>query len=285
MIIKAKKFNYELCCEYIEKLCKKYPRISKRAIGCSILGRKIEALEIGKGKKKLLIVGVHHAAEWITGLAALRFAEEIAKDFQLEDKRIIIIPLLNPDGVEVEQNGAEGGDIFCERLISQNGCNDFSLWQANVRGVDLNHNYDAKWIEGKKHEKELGIFGGGRTRYSGEFPESEPETAALTALVRAMGIDCVIALHSQGEEIYADFDGETPDEELAEEMARAGGYKLVKLDGYTSCGGFKDWFISEYHRPGFTLEIGFGENPLPLEDFEEIYGKAAKILRFAADNY
>ena len=53
-------------------------------------------------------------------------------------------------------------------------------------------------------------------------------------------------------------------------------------EGLASHGGFKDWFIQEMGRPGFTLEMGKGENPLPLSDFEGIYEKAQEMLLLAA---
>ena len=54
------------------------------------------------------------------------------------------------------------------------------------------------------------------------------------------------------------------------------------MEGITSCRGFKDWFIETYDRPGFTVEIGKGTNPLPLEQFPEIYRKLRELLLLAA---
>ena len=42
--------------------------------------------------------------------------------------------------------------------------------------------------------------------------------------------------------------------------------------------GYKDWFILEYDRPGYTVECGLGENPLPFTDFEDIYPKVRALL-------
>ena len=48
-----------------------------------------------------------------------------------------------------------------------------------------------------------------------------------------------------------------------------------------SHGGFKDWFIESFGRPGFTTEMGLGENPLPLSDLDAIYEKLAPALAAA----
>lgn len=42
--------------------------------------------------------------------------------------------------------------------------------------------------------------------------------------------------------------------------------------------GYKDWFIQEYDRPGYTIEVGRGVNPLPMEQFEQIYEDNYYIL-------
>lgn len=67
-----------------------------------------------------------------------------------------------------------------------------------------------------------------------------------------------------------------------QKFCRSSGYRLVENDGLASHGGFKDWFLSEFERPGFTFEIGRGENPLPLSSFERIYEKLEETLLLAA---
>ena len=42
--------------------------------------------------------------------------------------------------------------------------------------------------------------------------------------------------------------------------------------------GYKDWFIKEYDRPGYTIEAGLGVNPLPMSQFETIYRANRPIL-------
>jgi len=48
--------------------------------------------------------------------------------------------------------------------------------------------------------------------------------------------------------------------------------------------GCKDWFISKFNRPGFTIECGKGKNPLPLSDFVGIYNDIAEALILMAMN-
>ena len=47
------------------------------------------------------------------------------------------------------------------------------------------------------------------------------------------------------------------------------------MSGYA---GYKDWFIMNYDRPGYTVEAGLGENPLPMSQFAQIYEDNKEIL-------
>ena len=109
--------------------------------------------------------------------------------------------------------------------------------------------------------------------------ESEPETRAITEFVRKEQFDMLLAFHSQGREIYYDFDGMTGENsvEIAKKMAEESGYAVCIPTGTASYGGCKDWFIKEFGKEGFTVEIGTGQNPLPMSMIDEVYDENAKI--------
>ena len=65
-------------------------------------------------------------------------------------------------------------------------------------------------------------------------------------------------------------------------MAAASGYALADTPYNSSFAGYKDWFIQDFRRPGYTVEVGSGVNPLPLSQFEEIYRENVPILTIAA---
>ena len=69
---------------------------------------------------------------------------------------------------------------------------------------------------------------------------------------------------------------------LGEEFARVSGYDLADTPYSSSFAGYKDWFIQEFRRPGFTVEAGLGENPLPLSQFPTIYRDNLGIFTTAA---
>ena len=93
-----------------------------------------------------------------------------------------------------------------------------------------------------------------------------------------------IALHTQGEVIYWRYQGMEPPQarHYAECFAAASGYALDDAPEASSFAGYKDWFIQDFGRPGFTIECGEGENPLPVSQFGEIYRDNLGILVAAA---
>lgn len=287
--------DYASLMDTLQIFSDRYPFISITYMGTSVLGRGIPMVSLGegRGKKSVLYVGCHHGMEWITTVILLRFINEFCECMKSDQRMysinlrhmfrsrtIHIIPQLNVDGADIQINGAEN-TILRERLVSMNGGTDFSSWQANARGVDLNHNYNAGFFEYKKLEAEAGILGGGPTRYSGEGPESEPEVASLCSLLRySDDISAVCTFHSQGEEIYYTSGGRTAPRSatIAKLMSKMCGYTLSVPDGLASYGGLTDWCISELNKPSFTIECGKGKNPLPLDMYYEIYAALKELL-------
>lgn len=256
------------------------------SIGESVEKRKLYALKIGNGKKRIFINAAHHALEYITSAALMRFIDDYCchikhnEDFfgysvseLYERVSLYCVPMVNPDGVELSIKGADMDNPYHRNIISQTGLHCFSgIWQANINGVDLNHNYDADWKSVKKAPSP--------TRYGGLYPESEPEVKAVVNFVRSIPFDMVIALHSQGREIYYDFKNLTASRsfEIAQKMADASGYTVSEPSGIASFGGFKDWFIKEYSKEGFTIEICIGKNPIPVCMLDNEYESIAKII-------
>ncbi|MCR4899920.1 MAG: M14 family metallocarboxypeptidase [Treponema sp.] len=272
---------------------KKHPILKIFDAKKSLCGRSIHQIEIGNiYQSPALMVGAFHGMEWLTTLVLLKFIENLCiaiKDRKrlcgikiyefLEKRGLVIIPCLNPDGVEISINGAQAAYRYRE-LVSKVSLNDTSKWQANARGVDLNHNFNADWKRVHMLEQSQGIIGPAPTRYGGPYPESEPETQFLVNLCLFRKFRHVIAFHRQGEEIYWDFGNNTPSKSkyLAKIMSLSSGYKVSKPEGIAVGGGFKDWFIQKFHKPGFTVEIGKGQNPLPLSDLMPVYNRLEEML-------
>lgn len=94
----------------------------------------------------------------------------------------------------------------------------------------------------------------------------------------------ILAYHSQGEVIYWQFQNYNPPGALfiGRQFASVSGYSLESTPYNSSFAGYKDWFIQNYNRPGYTIEVGLGTNPLPLTQFSKIYKDNLVILVLGA---
>ena len=112
----------------------------------------------------------------------------------------------------------------------------------------------------------------------------QKESRALAEYTEDVDPDLVIAWHTQGRVIYWQFrDYEIPDaRRYGEEFARLSGYSLEDTPYQSAFAGYKDWFIQNFRRPGYTIEVGSGQNPLPLSQFDTIYRENLGILVTAA---
>ena len=293
MILHEIEPNYNTQTQMISALAKKYSFLKTAKIGESLAGREITALFVGNMGNPTLFAGGFHALEWLTVSVLLKFTQRLCDAAYCDDalcdvdvtktlatRGVIIVPCVNPDGVEIALSGAESAGKYQSTVLDISK-GDLSSWNANARGVDINHNFDAGWENLHEIERSQGIVAPSPRRYGGAHPESEPETRALTNLCRQHNIRKVMALHSQGEEIYWHFGDKTPRDSRAigEILAKSSGYTLTAPDeDIASYGGFKDWFISEFARHGFTVEIGRGKNPLPISQLNSIYDKIEEML-------
>ncbi len=276
----------------LKNLKGEYPFLNVCTCGKTLLGKNIYSVVFGKGKEKILYAGGTHGTEWLTSLLLIRFLEKLSHMFKTDGfisgysvcelyskYTLVIVPEINPDGIEISIKGKTACGKYDE--LCENACaGNFGIWNANARGVDINHNFNAGWQKLKEIERKEGIVSPSYSKYGGTFPESEPETVAMTSLCRNLDIKKLISFHSQGEEIYWEYGENMPGNSIlqAKIFAAVSEYTLVKNDGTASHGGFKDWFIDEIGKPAFTVEIGSGKNPLPLSQLDEIYRRLEDLL-------
>jgi len=273
----------------IAALLEKYPFMEKDIIGYSVLGKPLYLIKIGRGARHLHVNAALHANEWLTSPCLLSFMEEYAAAYAggnswnghnvqdwYDNWTLWAVPMVNPDGVELVQEGVDPEHIFFNELMKWNGGRrGFRHWKANIRGVDLGDQFPAHWEE---ETSRRGVKGPAPRDYSGPSPLSEPEADALAALAYKVQGRAAVSLHSQGGEIYWNYRGYEPSESaaLAKRMASSSGYRAVELTD--SDAGFKDWFIQTFRKPGFTVELGMGKNPLPLSDFEDMAHETGLII-------
>lgn len=291
----------ELCNSTILELVKAYPFLRTELLTETAFGRKIRTLVIGRGSRKVIYSAAHHANEWITTPVLLKFAEELAEAIEndgeifgirakelSEAATIYMVPMVDPDGVDLVTGAIKPGEgqyEIARRMASYYPAIPFPEgWKANLLGVDLNLQYPAGWLRAREIKFSQGYTRPGPRDYVGRAPLSQNESRALVGYTEYIDPDLILAYHSQGKEIYWQFDDiEVPGaEELGERLAQVSGYTLTEPEEQSSFAGYKDWFIKVFRRPGYTIEVGSGMNPLPLEQFDEIYRDNLGILVTAA---
>ena len=290
-----------LCESTIDALLREYPFLCSETLTTTAFGRPIRALVIGNGDRKVIYSAAHHANEWITTPVLLKFAEDLAEAIRSGGKlwgvqaeniaraaTVYLVPMVDPDGVDLVTGAIAPGTLQYEaaRRLSDN-YPDIPFpdgWKANLLGVDLNLQYPAGWLQAREIKFSQGFTLPGPRDYVGRAPLSQRESLALAEFTEKIDPALVLAYHTQGKVIYWQFrDYEVPGAEaLAEEFARVSGYALEETPYASSFAGYKDWFIQSFRRPGFTVEVGEGINPLALSQFDEIYKDNLGILVTAA---
>ena len=289
----------------LQALAVAYPTLARLdTIGVSIEGRPIEALEISdnvgvlEGEPEALVVGCHHARELMSVEIPLYIADRLLAGYGADpvltaivDGRVIwVVPIVNPDGhVYVEQHSGGQSDGWWRKNRRLNSDGSF--------GVDLNRNYGYRWG--------FDNIGSSPTTtseiYRGTGPFSEPETAALRALMAARSFKVALSFHSYGELVlypwgYATLD--TPDNDafqaLGDSMGVQNGYLVGNPKSgaiYLTNGGMDDWAYGETgEKPslfGFTFEVnradqgGFAPSDnLIVPTCELNWGPALTLLRY-----
>lgn len=290
-----------LCEKTILELVNTYPFLGTRVLTTTAFGRPVRMLSVGGGDRKVLYTAAHHANEWITAPVLLKFMEELAQAIRDGGKlygveaanisraaTIYAVPMVDPDGVDLVTGAIEPGTL--EFVTAQRLSDNYPQipfpdgWKANLLGVDLNLQYPAGWLQAREIKFSQGYTKPGPRDYVGRAPLNQRESIALAQFTEEIDPALVLAYHTQGKVIYWQFkDYEVPGARaLGEEFARLSGYTLSDTPYESSFAGYKDWFIQTFRRPGYTIEAGSGENPLPIQQFDEIYRDNLGILVTAA---
>ena len=260
------------------------------------MGNEIFYIKIGTGPVEVMYNATHHGNEWITTPLLLKFAEQYAKAYMdktdiygksAEDlynsKTLYIIPCVNPDGMDVVNGGLPAGEFYNKVLEISGNYPQIPFpdgWKANVSGTDLNLNYPANWKKAKEIKFEQGYTSPAPRDFVGEEPLSAPESLAMYNFTVANHFALTLSYHTQGKVIYWKYLDYLPKNSytIARALADASGYELSLTPAESAYAGYKDWFIQAFNKPGYTIEAGIGVNPLPLEQFEEIYNDNSGLL-------
>lgn len=294
-------YDYSVFIFLVFTFMSKYSFLDFKIIGNTEMDKNIYSIIFGNGKNNVIYVGGTHANEWITVPILMKYIEAIS-DAYINNKEIYgynakeifekssihFVPMLNPDGINLVINGISSAGSFTHTV--QNIADSYpsirfpSGWKANIKGIDINLQFPAGWNRAKEIKFEQGFTTPAPRDFVGNFPLEASEAIAIYDYIISNNFNVLLTYHSQGNVIYykyLDFEPEGA-YELGNKLATSSGYLLEVTPYESSFAGLKDWFIFKHNKPGYTIEVGTGVNPLPLSQFDEIYKDNIGILTIAS---
>lgn len=291
-------------------------------------GRAVLGLEITNdvnardGKPVFALLGVHHAREWPAGEHSIEFAFDLVKTWKAGDRRthdllnrarVVIVPIVNPDGYNVSFESAKiaDGREYQDPDTRGDGIDYTAIQQGpqgaykrkNCRmvsgqdtpggacsapgsrylGVDDNRNYGALWGGGGASSFP------GDDIYRGAAPFSEPETQNIRELISRRQVTMMVTQHTfAGLVLRAPGikdQGVTVDEpamrDLGAAMAAANGsLNQAGYELYDTSGTTEDWSYGATGGFGYTFEIAVKEfHPPFAETVANYYGEGKQAGR------
>jgi zinc carboxypeptidase len=281
----------------------------------SLEGRELLGVEISEnvasttdGKPVFLMMGLHHAREWPSGEHSIEFAIDLVKNYVagnarisglLKKARVLVVPVVNPDGFEQSR---KWGDLVDIREIDHGGTvtilgnpgNAYKRKNCRVAdgqgtppgsceisspggygiGVDLNRNYGGLWGGPGASD----VFADPTNRGAGPF--SEPESQAVRELISARHVTTLVTNHTFSNLVLRPpgirAAGETIDEasmkDLSGRMAAQNGYRNIHgWQLYDTTGTTEDWSYNATGGYGYTFEIGPDEFHPPFPEVVDEY--------------
>lgn len=274
----------------------RYPFFATGCIGKSVMKNEINYIRIGTGNTQVSYNAGFHANEWITVPVLLKFAEEYGRAYAsgneiygtdsrelFDNYSLWLVPMVNPDGIDLVNGVLPDGEYLEQARQIASRYPDIPYpdgWKANINGIDLNLQFPAGWEQAREIKASQGYISPAPRDYVGMAPLSQPESRAMYDFTKERDFRLIIAYHTQGEVIYWKYLDYEPENSrrIADYFGSVSGYLVEETPYASGYAGYKDWFIEQYNRPGYTIEAGIGENPLDMGQFAEIYNDNRLIL-------
>lgn len=272
-------YTYNILQYNIYTLLKRYfPLVRLKILNITADSRNIYCLKVGNPKgKKILINASCHGREYINSMLVmnqLRYTLERYPSELFKNTQLIIIPMVNPDGVSISQFGAKAihnKDIQSRvQSILDNNNISYKFWKSNSMGVDINRNFSTYYWNNFNDDTLKPSY----KFFKGYSSCSEIETYTLQNLCNSLdNLKLVISYHSSGEEIYFNY-GQSglllnDTINILNILQSTTGYSKAKpsLKGV----GFSDWIVQNLNIPAFTIETGIGDCPLDILEYPKIW--------------
>lgn len=252
-------------------------------------GRDIPVVYLGNPEAKyhVMVQAAMHAREYMASLLVMTMIEHYARNYEtgffqgkklkwlLEKVCFVIMPMVNPDGVEIAQRGDDGAvtaDVKEWVQANTQAGIQYDQIKSNARGVDINHNFRNGFGLDKKLKKSKNYL-----NYPGENPLSEVESRLMLDVAQEYDFACFLNYHTSGNLIFYGCKN-APEQvneqalKIADIVKRHTSYPLCGPEEIPECGTWADEVEVCFLRPSTTIELGT-QNPVPISEFYGLYDK------------
>lgn len=289
--VSKQKYSYQEMLDDLALLAERYPNVFSYELGATTYqGRQIPLVTLGNrySGRYVMVQASMHAREYMSALLVMALMERYAdycqryilyKDVFLCDVFqqvcFVIVPMANPDGVEIAQRGEDGAvtdDVRqWVRHNSRSGVR-YDQIKSNARGVDINRNFRNGFGRDalRKVSKSYAY-------YPGAEPCSEVESCFLLEVSEMHDYALFLNYHTKGNLVYYGCKN-APDDvnEAAQRLAHIiQGRTYYPLHGPNTTppnGSWADEVEVRYRRPSATIELGT-RNPVPISEFPGLFSK------------
>lgn len=293
-------YSYETMRSDTAELQTLYPGlITAGSIGKSVEGRDLTLIEFGNGSRKIFLCGATHAREYISTSYLMYMIEQYAAAYVngvafeghditkiLDSVTFCIVPMVDPDGVNLVQNGlwsVKDPVAVSKIAINKADKHGYASWKANINGVDLNRNYPDNWYI------KTNVGAPASSDFKGYSPLSEPETKAIANFLNNTMCWSYVTYHTQGGALYG-WDDENAafypqlSSMVSRIIASTGFKKYIGTSG-TNYGNFANYVRGVFLKPSLTVELAkyVGSYPYPNEDFDSVWAPAKSISLIVAE--
>ncbi len=277
-------FDYAQLRRSVYGFKEKYPFAGCCVCARSWSGRAVFTLSLGNSQSPAVFLAGVRGCDTVSVRVMLKFFENICAAVEsdheiagikvrevLREKGMIVIPCLNPDGMEISLRGAVAAGSYAG--LVERVCSDTASWCANARGVDLNLNFSCDFVKSKKAAENCGYTAPGPYFHAGKVPESEPETRALVRLCDVRDVRHTLTLENGANYVYSSpcDEGAERIEMMCRILELSSGLKRVKeAPGPLEKHGFADWFVKKHKKPSFVLNAN--------GSVQEVYAMLEEVL-------
>jgi len=279
-------FSYNNAEEYTDKIKNGFDFVRCTSLGRSWCKRNIYALSVGEGESCVLFLSDFSDTSGMSSEILLSFFERLCIAYKndlklsaikirsiLRDQRIVVVPVTNPDGLEISRSNGENARCY-SGLVTRAADGKYEKWASNARGVEIGRNFPYRFSDAESIAKKPSVCG-----YKGPAEASEPETKAVVALCRTLTPKYAVTLSCSGEYISCQSPKRASDCAMMTQVFKSVSELPVKrVKSHETYGSFGGWFCRSFSAPSFNFSV----SERNASSFKDLYSRCEELLILSA---